>query len=297
MPHSALTSLHGTLVALLTPFDRAGNVLYDAYPDLLAFQKTGGTQGIVVCGTNAEATSLSVAERKRVLETVMANRGDFPIIAGTGATSITDALELTQHAKEVGADAALALPPFFVKNPTPEGVANYFRILMDAVEIPLLLYSIPHFTAVPIAEPILSLLEGHPQLAGLKDSSGDWDNTLRLLRGYPNLSIFPGSDLVAGNGYLHGAQGTISGTANSFPEIVAAVPQAKEQGTQAVLKAQERLTALLGILRQYPVIAVNKSVLTQRGFPRFSVRPSLVDLTPEQEANLFRQLHEGGFAL
>ena len=113
MENEKTQRLRGVLTAILTPFDAAGNLALPHFPALLDFQQAAGIDGVVVCGTNGEGTSLSVVERKRVLETVMAHRGNLTVIAGTGAASVTDAVDLTRHAAEVGADAALILPSFF----------------------------------------------------------------------------------------------------------------------------------------------------------------------------------------
>ena len=109
--------LHGLLTAILTPFDARGTLALEHFPALLDFQRRAGVDGVIVCGTNGEGTSLSTNERKQALETVLANRQDLAVVAGTGSASLTEAIELTQHAAQSGADAVLVLPPFFFKNP------------------------------------------------------------------------------------------------------------------------------------------------------------------------------------
>src|SRR5258706_13167007 len=109
--------LAGVMPAMITPFDEAGTLNIAALPSYLGFQRRAGVDGVVVCGTNGEGVSMTVSERKLLLESVIALRGDFLIIAGTGAANFPDAMELTKHAAEAGADGALVLPPFFFKNP------------------------------------------------------------------------------------------------------------------------------------------------------------------------------------
>jgi 4-hydroxy-tetrahydrodipicolinate synthase len=301
MPDPRVARLRGLLTAIVTPFDLEGRLALEAMPALLEFQRHAGIDGVVVCGTNGEGTSLSVEERKRLLETVLEHRQDLTVIAGTGATSLTDALDLTRHAAEVGADAALVLPPFFFKEPTDEGLAAFFRPILDAADLPILLYNIPPFTAVSITDGVLNRLAGHPNLAGVKDSGGDWARTQALLANYPDLVIFPGSDYQAMQGYLAGAAGSISGGANPFPEIVAAVRDACRPDlahkTEALSpeEAQARLTRMTDILRGYPLIAFSKSVLAHRGLPRLGVRPPLINLTPAQESSLIDELRAAGF--
>src|SRR5580704_18695981 len=109
MPHPNANMLYGLLTAIVTPCEPYGKLALEHMPALLEFQRTAGIDGIVVCGTNGEGPSLSITERKAALETVLAQRGEFTVVAGTGSGSVVDAIELTRHAKDSGADAALVL--------------------------------------------------------------------------------------------------------------------------------------------------------------------------------------------
>jgi len=297
MPHPNAAKLSGLLTAILTPFDLQGNPTWEQFPALLDFQRQAGVDGLVVCGTNGEGTSLSVAERKRALETVMAHRGAFTIVAGTGAANTPDAVELTRHAADVGADAVLALPPFFFKEPTAAGLAPYFRAILDAADIPVLLYNIPRFTAVPITDELIERLIDHPNMSGIKDSDGVWERTAALITGYPQLRIFAGSDRLDARCYAHGGAGCISGGANAFPEALAAIRDAFRTGGDGpqLAAAQARLDALIDIVIRYPVIGTSKCILAHRGLPRLGVRPPLVLPSAEQEARLLTELRAAGF--
>ncbi len=296
MPNSRIAHLKGTFVALLTPMDSAGNLQLEYLPDLLAFHRQNGVVGVVSGGTNSEATSLSVSERKRLLEATLAQSNGLHVMAGTGATSLTDALELTRHAAECGAEAALVVPPFFVKNPSPLGLYNYFKALLDSADIPLLLYHIPAFTAVPIPDELIDNLLGHPNLVGMKNSTGDIAHTVGWLEKYPQLALYSGSDLIHEHVYPKGAHGCISGLSNAFPELISAVWQGYSEDPSLVKmrEAQQRVLVMAEIVRKYPFVANNKTILAHRGFPRFHVRPSLVDLTPEQEDCLIGELKTAG---
>lgn len=349
MPHPKAIALHGLLTAILTPFEPDGSLAPALVPDLLTFQREAGVDGVVVSGTNGEGVSLSVEERKQVLEEVMGHKGELQVVAGTGAASVSDAVELTRHAARVQADAALVLPPFFFKNPTARGLADYYLRVLDSADLPILLYSIPQFSAIAISDEVLDLLIDHPNLSGVKDSAGDWKRTQAIVDRYPQLRIFAGSDGDATRAWRSGAAGAISGTANSFPEVVAAVRDAyfdrrskllndaawirrsadraeaplKQIAEQAGIeptaftqymksegpiptepmkriaaslqersaeRSQARLNALIGIVTRYPLIAVSKSILAHRGFPRMGVRPPLVSLSPAQETELLQEL-------
>jgi 4-hydroxy-tetrahydrodipicolinate synthase len=297
MSHPKAAHLRGLLTAILTPFDENGRLALEHIPALLEFQRQGGVDGVVVCGTNGEAPSLSVEERKRTLEAVLAHRGGLSVIAGTGAASVTDAIELTRHASDAGADAVLALPPFFFKNPPVEGLVAYFRPLLEAARVPVFLYNIPYFTAVPISDELMAALADHPNLAGVKDSGGDWKRTHEFITRYPRLSIFAGSDLLAAQSYAAGAVGCISGGANAFPEVVAAVRHAHAAdptGAKAQ-EAQARLNELVEITRHYAFICYSKAILAHRGLPRLAVRPPLAPLTPAQEERLISELRAARF--
>ena len=287
--------LRGLMTAILTPFDLRGELALEHFPALIEFQRQAGIDGLVVCGTNGEGSSLSVAERKVVLETAMAHRGGLRIVAGTGATSVTDALELTRHAAAVGVDAVLVLPPFFSKKPSAQGLADYFGRVLDAADLPVLLYNIPQFTEVPITDELLGLLKGHPNLAGIKDSAGHWGRTEEFITRYPELRIFVGSDRLDTQCYAAGGAGCISGGANAFPEYLVAVREAFRRGPEEAERAQAQLNALLDITARYPFLSSSKSILTQRGLPSLGVRPPLVTLTAETEARLFIELREAGF--
>lgn len=286
--------LSGLLTAILTPFDVRGELALSQVPVLIEFQRAAGVDGLVVCGTNGEGVSLSADERMRLLEAVIAHRGSLTIVAATGAASVTDAVALTRHASACGADALLALPPFFFKAPASEGLQSYFRSVLDASDVPVLLYNIPQITMVPISHPLLDALLDHRMLAGVKDSTGDWTSTKEYIDRYPSLRIFGGSDRLAQQCYVSGAAGCISGGANAFPEVVAAVRDAARSGA-AGDEARARLNALLDITTRYPFISSSKSILVMRGMPRLGVRPPLVPLSVDQEAALRSELESGEY--
>ena len=284
-----MRDLRGICTAIVTPLDEGGALNLSALGPFLDYQRAAGIEGVVVAGTNGEGTSMSVSERMQLLEAVLAQRGELLVIAGTGAASLCDAQTLTRHAAECGADAALVLPPFFFKNPSPQGVAAHFRRIMDTADIRLLLYSIPQQSAVPVTDEVLKLLNDHPRFAGLKDSAGVWDRTSELLSRYRGHAVFPGSDLLLAQGVAAGAVGNISGTANAFPELIVSTVRTVKSGGDGA-DEQARLNRAIAVLQKYPLLAVNKTILARRGLPRMWVRPPLVDLTLAQEEALFADL-------
>ena len=289
MTNDISVNLGGLYTAIVTPFDKEQRLRLDYVPAILEFQRKGGVDGVVVCGTNGEGTSLSVLERKALLESVMANRGDLKVIAGTGTANLPETIELSQHAADMGVDATLVLPPFFLKKVTDEGLANYFQQVMNMVAIPTLLYNIPQMTAVTITDGVLALLKGHPSLAGLKDSTGDWNSTSNFIENYPELQVFCGNDLIAGKAWAANASGCISGSANSFPELCADIRDAHRAG-KGLDEAQSRLTTAAQTLVKFPFISYSKVVMAHRGLPEMSVRSPLVDMSQEQAKALLAEL-------
>ncbi len=278
----------GVLAAMVTPFGPHGELWLDPLPDYLAFLKQGGLSGVVVAGTNGEGTSLSVDECKRLLEAVLRSAHGLRVIASTGAASLTDALDLTRHAGALGVEATLALPPFFFKQPPDQGVASYFRQLLDASDVPLLLYNIPQFSGVDVAHAVLEAVRDHPRLGGIKDSTGDWPTTGALLASAKGLAVYPGNDALLFRARQAGASGAISGTANALPELVSAVFKAATDAEAE--KAQQRLDAVREVLGARPLIAANKAILAARGLPFMRVRPPLCDMTTTEAADLTRTL-------
>ncbi len=287
-----MAELSGLMTAMVTPFGSDGELELGSVAPYLQFQRSAGIDGVVVCGTNGEGPSLSVAERMKVLEAVLRQREELQVVAGTGTANLPDTIALTRHAAECGADAALILPPFYFKRVSAQGVAEYFRRVLDAVDIPVLLYSIPQQSAIQVSDETLDLLAAHPRLAGMKDSEGDWARTSGLIERRKGLRIFPGSDELLSRSLAAGAAGSISGTANAFPELVVGVRRALAEGVAE--EAQRRLDAAKSILLAYPLIAAAKSVLAHRGVPRMWVRPPLVDLTESQEREMISRFRGAG---
>jgi len=296
MARSNIAHLQGMLTAIVTPFDLEGNLALAHLPALLDAQREAGIDGVVVAGTNGEGTSLSVAERKQLLESAAAHRDGLLLIAGTGAASITDAIELTRHAADIGVDAALVLPPFFYKNPSTAGLADYFRRILDSADLPILLYNIPQQTAVTITDDLIAVLHDHTNLAGIKDSTGDLASTRHYITHYPELRIFAGSDRMTRQAVAAGGAGGISGSANALPAVVTALYDAAviNDDSQETIEAEHRVNLLVDVLLRYPLIAVSKCVMAERGLPRLGVRPPLVDLSASQEAQMLAELKDAG---
>jgi 4-hydroxy-tetrahydrodipicolinate synthase len=281
--------LQGVWTAMISPFDSHGEVCTTALSSYLDFQREAGVSGMVVSGTNGEGPSLSMTERMRLLEATIERWPEGKVVAATATSSLPEAIELTHHAADVGAVAIMALPPFFFKKVSAEGITAFYLRLLDASRIPVYLYNIPHQTYLPIGSEVLDRLANHPILAGMKDSAGNWDDTQMFIRSYPHLQILPGSDELAGAALSAGCEGIISGSANAFPERAVAVQNAVVSG-EGLEAAQEALTQVKKIFLDYPLIAGSKSILSHRGVCDVTVRPPLVELSLSQRAELNERL-------
>ena len=277
--------------AIITPFQADGEIDYDLMGELMAWQWQSGMDGLVVCGTNGEFASLSFEEVKSLLKYALdRKKGDVEIIAGTGRASLKETIALCNFI-EGSADKALVVPPFYFKELDPLGLYNYFRQLLKATRIPIILYNIPKYTGVSITSQLLEKLEVHENLVGVKDSSGAIENSESIIQNHPNLKLYAGSDALIYSSLEKGAEGAISAVATSFPKDVLEIKSEFLAGKKtAAQAAQEKISKIRGIIKQFPNRAAIKSALSLLGFPLSFVRPPLVNLTDEQQKDLKNKL-------
>ncbi len=269
--------LEGAAVATVTPFKPDGGIDTGFIYSHMQFLNDGGVQGVVPVGTNGEFPSMTTAEKKQVLAAAAGAKGDLFIIAGIGSCNLAEAIELADFAAGVGADAVLAVPPFYYSDVEEDGVAAYYLALLERVQLPLFLYNIPQYSGIQITDRIIERLRGHPRLAGIKDSAGDAERTRSLVERYPELRVFGGSDTQTGEALVNGAAGVISGVGNFFPELLRDTWEASLIDV-GVKEAAGRVRDARMIIRQYPWIAATKYCLSLRGLPETGVRLPLVEL-------------------
>lgn len=216
----------GSFVALVTPMRADGAVDNDALERLVEFHIANGTNGIVAVGTTGESPTLSVDEHIGVVRRVVQSvKHRIPVIAGTGANSTTEAIELTAAAKQVGADACLLVTPYYNK-PTQEGLFLHYQALAKAVAIPQILYNVPSRTGCDLKPETVERLAEIPNIVGLKEAASLERNRELLTRVGGRLALFSGDDDLACECMLAGYQGVISVTANIAPRQVRAVVDA-----------------------------------------------------------------------
>jgi 4-hydroxy-tetrahydrodipicolinate synthase len=238
----------GSLVALITPF-RNGEVDEKSLRALVDLQIEGGTRGLVPCGTTGETPTLSDDEQTRVIEVVVDQaRGRVPVMAGTGSNDTRKTIKYTKHAKELGADAALVVTPYYNK-PTPEGVYLHFKAIAEAVDLPMVLYNIPGRTgsAVP-NETIIRIAKEIPSVVGVKEATGSIDNASQIVVGAgPEFDVLSGDDSLTLPIMSVGGKGVISVLANIAPKPVAEMTDAFLAGDAR--RAQQIHAAVFNLCR------------------------------------------------
>ena len=213
--------LKGSLVALVTPMDEDGGLDLASYRALIDFHIAQKTDGIVVAGTTGESPTVDFDEHHLLMRTAVDHAaGRIPIIAGTGANSTREAIDLSVFAKNAGVDACLSVAPYYNK-PTQEGLYQHFKAIAEAVEIPHILYNVPGRTVADISNDTALQLAEIPNIVGIKDATGNIGRGSELLHRAPqNFAIFSGDDASALAMLLLGGHGVISVTANVAPKLM-----------------------------------------------------------------------------
>jgi 4-hydroxy-tetrahydrodipicolinate synthase len=238
-------TFRGVFTALVTPF--RGDALDEpGFVKLVERQIAAGVHGLVPVGTTGETSTLSHAEHRRVVELCVATaKGRVPVIAGAGSNSTAEAIELAGHAKEIGADAALIVTPYY-NRPSQEGLYRHYAAINDAVDIPVIVYNVPSRTSVDITDATLARLAKLPNIVGIKDATSDLARaTFQRLTCGPGWVLLSGDDASALGYMAHGGHGCISVTANVAPEACAAFFDAVLAGDwKTALSWQDRLVRL-----------------------------------------------------
>lgn len=288
--------IHGSIVAIVTPF-RNGKIDEDALKNLIEFQIENGTHGIVPCGTTGESPTLSHEEHEYVIElTVQTVNKRVPVIAGTGSNSTKEAIRLTRFAKEIGADAALVVVPYYNK-PTQEGLYLHFKQIASQVDIPVILYNIPGRSGVNMTpETIARLAADFKNIIGVKEAAGSIPQASKILKlcGMDFL-ILSGEDALNYPLLTIGARGFISVTANIVPRDVANVYNHFSAGEFE--KARELHYKLLD-LNEALFIETNpipiKAALSMMDMIKYEYRLPLTEMAPDNYDEVKKALSDYG---
>ena len=287
----------GSIVAIVTPFKKSGRVDEVKLKELVEFQIKSGTNGIVPCGTTGESPTLSTAEHERVIEIcIKAADKRVPIIAGTGSNSTEEAISLTKHAADAGANGALIVSPYYNK-PTQKGLYLHFKAIADSVDIPIILYNIKGRTAVNIETPTVArLAQDCKNIIGVKEASGSLDQAKDVKKACGNdFIILSGDDNMTLDILKIGGHGVISVAANIIPQDIVGMINAFNKGN---LKEAEAIHKKLLPLCSALFIETNpipvKQAMEYLGMCFHSTRLPLCDMEPDNAEKLKTALEQYG---
>jgi 4-hydroxy-tetrahydrodipicolinate synthase len=283
----------GVLTALVTPFDQ-GEVDETALRALVRDQVEAGIDGLVPCGSTGESATLSHDEHRTVVEIVVdAAAGQVPVIAGTGSNNTREAIDLTQHAKEAGADGALLISPYYNK-PTQAGIIEHYRLIAKETAFPLVVYNIPGRTASNLTPTTQQALAGIEHIVGVKEASGDLTQMSEVVRLCPpDFCVLSGDDAMTLPLLAVGGNGVISTSSNIVPQQMRALFEAFQRGDMMAAKEQHGalLTTFDALFCETNPIPV-KAALAMLGRIRDEIRLPMTPITPEGAARVREALRE-----
>ena len=287
----------GVFPALITPFTRDDKVDEEGLRRLVEYVEAGGVDGVVPCGTTGESATLSHEEHKRVIEVVV-DCASKKVIAGTGSNSTAEALELTKHAEDVGADACLLITPYYNK-PNKRGLIEHFKRIADAVDIPLILYNIPSRTGLNMSADVVLELAEESNIVGIKEASGDLKQVQHIINGVRernlDFTVISGDDILTIPIMSVGGKGVISVIANIIPKETAEMVHAFLNGDfEKALALNYKLLPLMDamFLETNPIPV--KRAATLMGLPAGHTRLPLGALSEENEKKLRAVLESFG---
>jgi 4-hydroxy-tetrahydrodipicolinate synthase len=283
----------GSIVAIVTPF-RNGAVDEEKLRELVEFQIAGGTDAIVPCGTTGESSTLDYEEHDRVIRIVVEQVNKrVPVIAGTGSNSTKEAIELTEHAMEIGADGALLVTPYYNK-PTQEGLYRHYKAVAEAVALPQILYNVPGRTGVNLLPETVARLAEISNIVAIKEATGSLQQASEVLALCGDkLDVLSGDDFITFPMMACGAKGVISVVANIMPKEVAALVDAffagrMEEARQLHLRLLKISNAMFIESNPVPV----KTAVALMGMASDEVRLPLAPMAEGNKAKLVAIMKE-----
>ncbi len=280
--------LTGSLVALITPMHADGSVNFEQLNSLIDWHISNGTHGIVAMGTTGESATLSVEEHMAVVAaTVKHVNRRVPVIAGTGANNTREAVELSQAAKDVGADYTLSVVPYYNK-PSQEGIYQHFKTIAEAVDIPMIIYNVPSRTVVNMSNDTILRLAQIRNIVGVKEASGDVARALSLFKDAPaDFAIYSGDDPTGFPFMLCGGHGVITVAANVAPKPFAQMcEQALAGNIAAARQLNEQLIPIYDVMFCEPSPAPAKFAASQLGVCAEHVRLPILPVTDAAKAKI-----------
>jgi 4-hydroxy-tetrahydrodipicolinate synthase len=288
--------IKGSLVAIVTPMQEDGTIDLDSYRALIDRHVEAGTAAIVAVGTTGESPTVSVEEHQELIRVAVEHaKGRVPVIAGTGANSTREAIELTRHAKKVGAQATLQVVPYYNK-PTQEGMYQHFKTIAEEAGLPVILYNVPSRTVADISGDTVLRLAKLPGVIGLKDATGDMYRGSELLARLPgDFAVYSGNDDSALALMAMGAHGVISVTANIAPKPMADMCRAALAGDfKTALAINRKLLPLHGKLYMEANPIPLKWAMARVGLIKGGIRLPLTPLSAAHHETVTAALKASG---
>jgi 4-hydroxy-tetrahydrodipicolinate synthase len=287
---------HGSMVALVTPMAEDGALDLPALRSLVDWHVQNGTDAIVAVGTTGESPTLDMDEHCEVIRVAVEQaRGRVPVIAGTGANSTTEAIELTRCAEQHGADACLLVTPYYNK-PTQEGLYRHHRAVAEAVPVPQILYNVPGRTGVDMLPETVERLSHIPNIVGIKEATGNLERAREIMRRCADrMDLYSGDDATALDCILLGAKGDISVTANVAPRLMHEMCKAAREGREKEARAMNE--RLMGLHRSLFVEANPipvKWALREMGLIKGGIRLPLTPLSPQHHETVRAAMRSAG---
>jgi 4-hydroxy-tetrahydrodipicolinate synthase len=291
-----MNPIQGSIVALVTPMLKDGSVDYPALRGLIDWHIAEGTDCIGVVGTTGESPTVSMAENCEIIRAAVQHAaGRVPIMAGTGANSTAEAIELTRYAKQVGADCHLSVVPYY-NRPSQEGIYQHFKAIAEAVDLPMVLYNVPGRTVADMLPETTLRVAQLPGVVGIKEASGNIERACQLIKHAPKgFAVYSGDDGTAVALMLLGGQGNVSVTANVAPKLMHELCIAAIEGD--VRRATAIHMKLLPLHKQLfcePSPAPAKWALAQLGRCGAALRLPIVPLSGAGQALVGQALRECG---
>ena len=281
-------SVSGSLVAIVTPMTEEGLLDLPAYEALIHWHIEQGTDAIVAVGTSGESPTVNVEEHLQLIEAaVKTAAGRIPVIAGTGANSTAEAVELTQEAQRLGADASLQVVPYYNK-PTQAGLYEHFRAIAESCDLPIILYNVPGRTVADLQTETTVRLAQIPNVVGIKDATGNLERGQWLIRELPDdFAVYSGDDATAVGLMLMGGRGNVSVTANVMPKAMAELCRLAMAGQAREAAALNRwLLPLHRLMIVEPNPAPVKWALWRMAKIKVGIRLPLVGLSEAHQREL-----------
>jgi len=265
-----MIQIFGAIAPVPTPLSVDLEFDHKAQATHLKWLASEGLDGALILGTNGEFPSFSLDERRAVAEGAVAADSKLDLFLGVGSCALPEVLAMVDLASSLGYRAVLCPPPFYFRSASANGIAAFFREVLERSSLPVLLYHIPQVTGVAISDEVLDRIGAHPNLAGVKDSTGDPDEIRRLTNRFADGCYMVGNDRLVTACVAAGGTGSISAAASVAPALVCAVQRGEAK--------QSELDRVRSLLEEYGLGPSVKQVLSRFGFGEFATRPPLIGL-------------------